>query len=191
MNLPADKVLERTVNHEAVLPTTEVVQLAEPFVNGSDEVFTPAMAPMSGAATLEASASASAVVKVETLPNPPRTPVVEVELPGDTISRLLPRALICAPTCCWVPNPSPTVRITALIPINMPSIVRPDLSRWHRMEFQLVRSVSRKFTGRTQYGVRPRFSDSVGHQAARNPSAPFRRAHARCGATAARRPVHA
>jgi hypothetical protein len=54
---------------------------------------------------------------------------VEVELPGDTTSKLLPRASIWELTLSWAPCPSPTVRITDETPMMMPSIVRIDLRR--------------------------------------------------------------
>ena len=63
-------------------------------------------------------------------PKPPRTPELDVVLPGETVSRLEPSAVISDATCCWAPSPSPTVRITAAIPIMMPSTVRVDRSRW-------------------------------------------------------------
>ena len=40
--------------------------------------------------------SRRSTVRVDAEPKPPRTPAVLVELPGETISRLLPSALICA-----------------------------------------------------------------------------------------------
>src|ERR1019366_2473485 len=102
---------------------------------------------MSGAATLEASASASCTLRVVAEPRGPFTPPALVALPGVMISRLVPSELIWARICAEAPSPSPTVRITAAIPIRMPSIVSPDRSRCARMASSPVRRVSRQFTG--------------------------------------------
>ena len=97
---------------------------------------------MSGATVFDPSAVASASVSVEALPNPPRMPVVAVDEPGETTSRFEPRSLISELTCPWAPSPKPTVRITAAIPIRMPSMVSPDRSRCERTAPSPVRSVS-------------------------------------------------
>src|SRR6185312_6135671 len=93
-NLPPERVRARTESQSGWLPTTEVVQFDEPAVNGSDVETVGATALMSGATVLSASAAASRTVNVDAEPNPPRMPELLVELPGETISRLLPRALI-------------------------------------------------------------------------------------------------
>ncbi len=91
---------------------------------------TGATAEISGASKCEARAVASARVRVEADPRPPRTPPVPVELPGETTNKLLPREETAAVTLAWDPSPSPTVMITAAIPINIPSTVSRDLDRW-------------------------------------------------------------
>ena len=73
-----------------MVPTTVVVQLAVPAVRVSDDCVVGATALMSGATALEDSASASAMVKVDAVPNPPRMPAVEVELPGEMVKMLVP-----------------------------------------------------------------------------------------------------
>ena len=55
-------------------------------------------------------------------------PSAPVLLPGRTMSRLLPSWLICALTSFCVPSPRPTVRITAAMPMRMPSTVRIERS---------------------------------------------------------------
>ena len=72
-----------------------VVQLLDPAVSVSEEERTGATALISGATVFDDSAVASASVRVEAEPKPPRIPLVEVELPGEMVSRLVPRALIC------------------------------------------------------------------------------------------------
>ena len=76
MNRPPARVRDRTVSQDSLVPTTEVVQLVEPLVRDNEVVLTPATAPMSGAATFEARAAASAVVRVDADPKPPRIPAV-------------------------------------------------------------------------------------------------------------------
>src|SRR5664279_2035186 len=142
MKRPSDRLRARTSSHEESVPTTDVVQFADPAVNACELDLIGATAAMSGAATGDANASASSVVSVDAVPNPPRTPAVVVELPGVTISRLLPRELIRAPTSCWLPRPRPTVSTTAAMPIRMPSMVSPERSRCPRMASQPVRMVS-------------------------------------------------
>ena len=141
-NVPADMVRARTDNQDGVVPTTEVVQLLAPATTDSELEVLGATAAMSGATTGEARACASAWVSVEADPNPPRRPVVLVVLPGEMINRLVPRASTCAVTCCWAPMPSPTVKITAAIPIRIPSTVSAERIRWVRIASRAVRSVS-------------------------------------------------
>src|SRR5579862_6975878 len=105
MKRPWVTVRLRTVAHDGVVPLTVEVQLLEfaPSVSVAEEDTTGATALMSGATVLDASEAASASVSVEAEPNPPRMPLAEVELPGDTVNRFVPRALIseltwsCAP----------------------------------------------------------------------------------------------
>src|SRR5580698_2626498 len=142
MNLPSVTLRARTLSQAGVAPTTLVVQFVDPAVSSSVVEVVGATAATSGALTLEASALASAVVNVDAEPNPPRTPALLVALPGDTTSRLLPSALIWSLTCFCAPSPSPTVRMTAAIPIRMPSIVSNDRNRCERTAARLVRAVS-------------------------------------------------
>src|ERR1700691_3831916 len=96
MKRPSVTVRSRTVSHDGLVPFTVLVQLLEFAVSvrvSSDET-TGATAAMSGATVLEASAAASPWVRVDWDPNPNRMPAEEVELPGDTVSRLVPRELI-------------------------------------------------------------------------------------------------
>ena len=126
----------RTVSHDGLVPTTVVVQLVVPATRVSDSELVGATAPMSGATVFEASAAASPAVSVEAEPNPPRMPELDVVLPGEMVRRLVPSAAIWELTCCWAPSPSPTVRITAAIPIMMPSTVSLDRSRWVTTRFE-------------------------------------------------------
>ncbi len=50
---------------------------------------------------------ASVWVRVEAEPNPCRNPLEEVVLPGETVSRLVPRALIWDLTWFWAPLAQP------------------------------------------------------------------------------------
>ncbi len=93
-NVPEDSLRARTSSHCGVLPTTDVVQLVLPLSISSDVLCVGATAAMSGAAVLDFNALASLIVRVDAEPKPPRTPLELVELPGDTMSRLLPSALI-------------------------------------------------------------------------------------------------
>ena len=79
------------------MPTTLVVQLVDPMVSVPEDWLAGATWATSGAATLDPRASASALVSVDAEPNPPRMPPL-VALPGETISRLVPRALIWSRT---------------------------------------------------------------------------------------------
>src|SRR5450631_3102612 len=141
-NVPADRVRARTDIQEGVVPTTEVVQLLDPATRDCELDVLGATAAMSGATTGEARAAASAWVSVEADPNPPRTPVVLVVLPGEMINKLVPRASTWAVTCCWAPMPRPTVRITAAIPMRIPRTVSAERIRWVRIASRAVRSVS-------------------------------------------------
>ena len=84
-------------------------------------------------------------VSVDALPRPPRTPPVVV-LPGLTMSRFEPSLLIESRTWAWAPWPSPTVRITAAMPMRMPSMVSAERRRWDRTASIAVRNVSKVFT---------------------------------------------
>ncbi len=145
MNRPSVIERPRTVNHEGSVPTTVVVQLVVPATRLSDSDVVGATAAMSGATVFDDSAVASPTVRVEAEPNPPRMPELEVVLPGEMVRRLEPRAVISELTCCWAPSPSPTVRMTAAIPIMMPSTVRPDRIRLDTTASSAVRKVSTTF----------------------------------------------
>jgi len=64
--------------------------VVEPAVSAADDVVVTAIAAMSGATTFDASASASDFVSVDAEPNPPRTPKLLVEFPGERSNRLVP-----------------------------------------------------------------------------------------------------
>ena len=132
-----------------VVPVKVVVQFA-PVVgltNSADVVDTGLTAATSGAVTFEVRAAASAWVKVETVPKPPRTPALLVELPGDTTSRFVPSSLIWSCTVAEDPCPMPTVSTTAVIPTRIPSIVSEERSRCDRTASIAVQNVSRQLTG--------------------------------------------
>ena len=148
MNRPSVIDRPRTVSHDGSVPTTVVVQLVVPATRLSLSESAGATEWMSGATTLEVRAAASPTVSVEAEPKPPRMPELDVVLPGVTVSRLDPRAVISEPTCCWAPSPRPTVRMTAVMPIMMPSTVSVDRSRWDSTASRPVRNVSRRFIRR-------------------------------------------
>lgn len=102
----------------------------------------------SGTADLSPIASASARVKVEAEPNPPRVPSLDVVDPGATISRFEPSELIGSSTSSCAPWPRPTVRITEAMPITIPSMVSTERSRLARTASKAVRKVSAQFIGR-------------------------------------------
>ena len=65
--------------------------------------------------------------------------MADVVLPGVTVSTLEPSAVISEVTCPWAPSPSPTVRMTAAMPMRMPRTVSAERRRWlstprHRCE---------------------------------------------------------
>jgi hypothetical protein len=146
-NRPEASVRERTSFQFGVVPTTLEVQLVVPAVSAVVVVLAGATRATSGATVRSAIAWASARVSVEAEPKPPRTPLLLVLLPGETISRLEPRASICLRTCSWAPRPRPTVRTTEEIPMTMPSMVSSDRSRWLRTASRAVRSVSTQLIG--------------------------------------------
>ena len=133
---------ERTVDQDGVVPVSVVVQLVSPTVNDTWAVLVGATASMSGATSEDANASASPAVSVEDEPNPPRTPLLLVVLPGEITSTLVPSSLIWSRTSARAPFPSPTVRITAVMPIRMPSIVSAERRRCVRTASTAVRNVS-------------------------------------------------
>ena len=138
--------LERAGAHLAARPawcrSAGCVQLVVPAGSETEPPVVGATRATSGATLASAIAAASWRVSVEAEPKPPRTPVVAVLLPGETTSRLLPRALIWSRTLSWAPWPRPTVRITEEMPMRMPSMVSADRSRCETIAAQPVRRVS-------------------------------------------------
>ena len=159
---PEDSVRARTLSQSGVVPTTELVQVVEPTVRTWEPVLTGATLPMSGATAGSAKALASAIVRVVAVPRPPRTPLV-VELPGETISKLLPRLLIWSSTACCAPGPSPTVRVTDAMPMKMPSTVSNERSRCVRTASSAIRQVSVHLMARPAGAPCRRRPDHPGH----------------------------
>ena len=124
------------------MPTTEVVQFVSPAVSEVEPEVVGATFSASGTTSWSAIAVASWRVSVEAEPNPPRTPEESVLLPGETMSRLLPRALIWSLTWFCAPWPRPTVRITDEMPMTMPSMVSRERSRCARTASTPARKVS-------------------------------------------------
>ena len=77
--------------HDGVVPTTVVDQLPLPAMSVSVACVVGATALMSGATTGEDSAAALATVNVEAEPKPPRMPAADVVLPGEIVSRFVPK----------------------------------------------------------------------------------------------------
>src|SRR5581483_155760 len=90
---PLSMARARTAAQAGVVPTTLVVQLLDPTVSVPDDWVLGATCATSGATIFDWRASASPLVSVLAVPKPPRMPPV-VTLPGETISRLVPRELI-------------------------------------------------------------------------------------------------
>ena len=86
-------------------------------------------------------------------PKPPRTRPVVV-LPGVTINRLVPRALMAELTEDAAPSPRPTVRITAAIPIRIPRMVSDERSLWLVIASIPERRVSNQLMPRVPAGPR-------------------------------------
>ena len=128
-------------------PCTVVVQVLDPATSSSEDEVIGATAFTSGASTWLSSASTSDMVSVDALPSACRMPVVEVELPGVMVSTFDPRAVISEVTCPCAPSPSPTVRMTAAIPMRMPNTVSAERRRWLRTPLTPVRNVSIQLTG--------------------------------------------
>ena len=143
-NRPLVTARERTVCQLEVVPVSVVVQLVVPLVSDTLRVTVGATAWTSGALAVELRASASWMVRVDDVPNPPREPELLVELPGETTRMFVPSWLISDCTWACAPWPSPTERITAMMPIRMPSMVSADRSRCVRTASTAVRKVSRQ-----------------------------------------------
>src|SRR5882757_3809829 len=141
-NRPDSNVRPRTESHDAVVPTTVVVQFVAPLTSDWLLLCRMGATPLtSGADVLDVRAVESAMVSVDADPNPARTPPVD-ELPGDTISRLPPSEASCLDTCCCAPWPRPTVSTTAAMPIRMPSDVSIERSLWVRIASHPLRRMS-------------------------------------------------
>ena len=106
-----------------------------------------ATALMSGATIGFDRAATSDVVSVDAVPSASRMPVLEVELPGEIVSTFEPSAVISEVTWPWAPSPNPTVRMTAAIPMRMPSTVSADRRRWLSTPLTPVRNVSSQLIG--------------------------------------------
>lgn len=144
-NRPTDTARERTSSHDGVAATTVEVQVVSLALSVWLVEATGATPEMLGATSEDASASASALVRVVAEPKPPRTPSL-VELPGEMISRLDPSALIWSLTDCCAPSPRPTDRVTDAMPIMMPRIVRMERVRLRRTASSATLKVWPKFT---------------------------------------------
>ncbi len=94
-------------------------------------------------ATFFSMSSASSTVRVEIDPSPPLTPPTVVA-PGMTISTLVPRLEISACTEAVAPWPRLIMATTALIPMTMPSIVKPALNGLRLRIRKADRRVSQK-----------------------------------------------
>ena len=69
------------------------------------------------------------MVRVFAEPEPPRTPKLDVLLPGEIVRRLVPSAAMRELTESADAVPMPTVQITAATPKRMPSVVRIERRR--------------------------------------------------------------
>ena len=105
------------------MPTTVDVQVVVDDCSEPDTDDVGATAATSGATAGSASIAASAVVRVDTAPPPPRKPPLEFDELGVTMIMFEPRELICEVIAADAPCPRPTVSMTAAIPIRMPSMV--------------------------------------------------------------------
>ncbi len=137
------------------MPVSVVVQLVSSWVSETVLEATGAMAWMSGATSCELRAAASACVSVEAEPKPPRAPVLFVLLPAEITRMFVPSALSCCRTWALAPAPSPTVRITAVMPMRMPSMVNAERSRCVRTASPAVRKVSSQLMDATIRVWRP------------------------------------
>ena len=158
MNLPWATVSPRTVIHEGVEPTTEVDQLLVPAVRVSvgigDRGHRLDIGRHGGRAQRTWRRRWSGSRRSRTRPV---CPSADVLLPGETVSRLVPRAVMSELTWAWAPSPSPTVRMTAAIPMRMPRTVSPERSRWVRIPLRPVRNVSSQLIARARgRACRPR-----------------------------------
>jgi len=140
-NRPSVTLRARTASQSGTVPTTSEVQVDSVDCSGARVVATGATATTSGTTDGSASTAASAGVSEDVVaaPRKPANPLVE---PGLTMIRLEPRELICWVIAAWAPWPSPTVSITAAIPIRMPSMVSAERSRRAFSASKAVRAVS-------------------------------------------------
>ena len=140
----------RTASQLGLVPTTLVVQFVEAAVNVAEVDVVGATAAMSGATVFDAErVSASAVVRVDAEPNPPRTPPLLVELPGEMINRLLPSELMRGADVALRALAEADGEDHPAIPMRMPSTVSPERNRCSRTASNPVRNVSNQLTGRS------------------------------------------
>ncbi len=126
--MPADNERALVASHDDVLPWTVVVSFELELTRVALPETTGATAAMSGAFCLSSRPVTSSRVSVLAEPAPPRTPKLTV-LPGETVSRLVPRDAIRAFTEFADAVPMPTVQMTAATPKRMPSVVRIERRR--------------------------------------------------------------
>src|ERR1039458_2646007 len=148
-NVPLESVRLRTVGQDDVVPTICVVQFFVPAVTFAKVMAVGATAAMSGQSTCEPKSLALAYVNVVSEPKPPCTPPDDVELPGVTMRRLVPSSAIEELTDDVAPSPRPTVRITAAMPMSIPSTVRAERSRCPTIASKPDLSVSTRLTSWT------------------------------------------
>ena len=127
-----------------VEPETAAVQFCAPATIGAIRCTTGATAMTSGATEWSSRASASLTVRVLAAPRPARTPPAPVVLPGTTVIRLVPSAVIRPVTYCRAPRPMPTVRMTAATPMRIPSAVSSERNRCPLTERKPVATVWKK-----------------------------------------------
>ena len=163
----------RTDSQDGEVPTTLVVQFVEPFCRvcrggrgRGDRGRRPAPPPGTRARSRRLGERGRR-------PEPAAHAAGRCVLPGETMSRLVPSACTCATTCRWAPMPRPTVRMTAAMPMRMPSMVSPDRSRCVRIASRPVRSVSAQLTG-TSPAARWRARRGCGSSARRSRRPPAR-----------------
>ena len=168
-NLPVATSRLRTVSHCGTVPTTADVQVVSADCRAAWVVEVGATAATFGATSRSDSNWASLVVS-DVVGAPPRKPDVEVVCPGVTMIMFEPSALIWSVIARWAPSPSPTISITAEIPIRIPSMVSAVRSLRAPSASTAVRAVSRQSItdhlrpgrGRCRSTARHRCGRSVG-----------------------------
>ena len=142
--LPLVTVRLFATSQPGVEPETAAVQFCAPATIGAIRCTTGATAMTSGATEWSSRASASLTVRVLAAPRPARTPPAPVVLPGTTVIRLVPSAVIRPVTYCRAPRPIPTVRMTAATPMRIPSAVSSERNRCPLTERKPVATVWKK-----------------------------------------------